>query len=116
MPGLPPAPTRPGVVARRGMVTSADLHRLSDIHALLFALDDPGAALDAVSNLCEKIPALGERVLDLATRGNVRPPRGNLRGALQAVGNRGLERVLLELLEDLTILKSDLDAAPPPKR
>jgi hypothetical protein len=90
-------------------VSASDLTRLADLHALLFALDDPTAALGQVAELCQRLPVLESRILVLARKGNTSRRTLDLRTALSLVGNRGLERVLLELLEDLTVLKSELE-------
>lgn len=94
-----------------GEVTPDDLGRLSELHALLFALDDPTAALPKVLELATKLPPLGPRIVALAQRRIPSRRDLDLRAALSLLGNRGVELVLLELLEDLTILKADLDDA-----
>ncbi len=105
MPLPRPRPTAP---ARRspGAVIEEDLALLPAIHELLFALDDPGAALARVEGTAQKLPPLAARVIERAQRS---AGQLDLRAALGRIGNRGLEAVLLELLEDMTILKADLD-------
>lgn len=97
------------VTSGEGAVSPHDLKRLGDLHALLFVLDDPTAALGEVTALCARLPALEARILALANTAGAYRRTLDLRTALSLVGNRGLERVLLELLEDLTVLKADLD-------
>lgn len=58
------------------------------------------------------MPTLAARVVHQA-KGKW-PSIDSLAEALQRVGNRGLERALLEFLEDLTIYKADLEDPPAP--
>lgn len=90
-------------------VTPAHLGQLPEIHELLFALDDPHAALPRVVALSAKLRPLASRVIALARERAPRRDVTDLTSAVSVVGNRGLEMVLLGLLEDLTILKSDLE-------
>lgn len=90
-----------------GRVTREDLDRLPEIHALLFALDDPAAAAPKLAALCESLPPLEARLMDLARRKSRLAPR-DVRSAIALLGNRVVEKVLLELLEDLTVLKFEL--------
>lgn len=105
-----------------GAVSPADLGRLADLHAILFALGDPAAAIPRVAALCAALPPLAHRLMALARRrAPVRRAPADLPAALAIVGNRGLEEVLLGLLEDLTVLKYDLEShadapAQAPKR
>lgn len=92
-----------------GRVTRADLARLSELHALLFALDDPAAAATELGRLCAELPPLEARLVELAKRRTKRVPR-DVHHAISLLGNRAVEKVLLELLEDLTVLKADLEA------
>jgi hypothetical protein len=48
-------------------------------------------------------------MIRFAQRGHPARHITTLAGALGIVGNRGLETVLLELLEDLTVLRADLE-------
>lgn len=90
-------------------VSAGDLKRLEAIHQLLEALRDPLASSKLVEHRVKQIPVLSSRMIRFAQRGH--PARGitTLAGALGIVGNRGLETVLLELLEDLTVLRADLE-------
>jgi hypothetical protein len=90
-------------------VDAADLQRLGALHSLLVALNDPYASKRKIESLSAAIPVLAARIIH---RGRVQSPLlgiDNLGKALNVIGNRGLEAVLLELLEDLTMFKSELE-------
>jgi hypothetical protein len=85
-----------------------DLDRLPMLHSLLGALNDEYASVRKLAMLTASIPVLTARVVRHArTRSS---SVDSLAAALQLIGNRGLEMVLLEFLEDLTALKADLEA------
>ncbi len=93
-------------------VVAADIERLDIIHALLSELNDPRASAYTIAPFVDAFPPLRARIARALAmhRPNVRAQ--NVAAELVALGNRGVERVLLELLEDLTILGADLaDAA-----
>src|SRR4051812_9814717 len=90
-------------------VTASDLKRLDAIHHLLEALRDPLASSKLIEQRVSQMPVLSARMIRFARRGAPARAITTLGGALAVVGNRGLETVLLELLEDLTILRADLD-------
>lgn len=90
------------------MVIPADIDRLDVIHALLAELNDPRCSAATIAPFVEKFPPLRARV---ARAFAVRRPNsrgGSVAMELVALGNREMEAVLLELLEDLTILRADL--------
>lgn len=90
------------------VVSPADIDRLDVIHALLSELNDPRASAATIAPFVDRFPPLRARIARaFATR------RPNSRAAstaaeLVALGNREVEAVLLELLEDLTVLRADL--------
>jgi hypothetical protein len=89
-------------------VTPADIERLDIIHALLSELNDPRASAVSIAPFIGAFPPLRAR-LEQAFR--TRRPNAhakNLAGQLALLGNREVEAVLLELLEDLTMLRADL--------
>ena len=90
-------------------VTADDLSRLSVVHDLLHQLGRPDAALPRLVPLCEAIPPLAARLVDRARRGAFSRGEIDVRRALSLLGNQGLEDVLLGVLEDLTVLKSELE-------
>ena len=80
---------------------------------LLLALNDPFQDRGKLERLVGEIPILAARLTHRA-RGRSRSRRiDNFGQALVLVGNRGLEAELLELLEELTVLKADLEEAQP---
>ncbi len=78
---------------------------------MLAALNDPAAGVPQLEKICVELPTLGARVIAEAQR--VAPDRTveHVGYALGVLGNRGLEEILLQYLEDLTILKADLEDA-----
>jgi HD-like signal output (HDOD) protein len=90
-------------------VTPSDLQRLDAIHHLLEALRDPLASSKLIEHRVTQIPVLSARMIRFARRGAPARSIATLANALAVVGNRGLETVLLELLEDLTVLRADLE-------
>lgn len=102
----PPVESRPGKldVAR---VTPADLAHIDDFLKLLRALDDPLVSTEHLCAHVVAIPVLATRCIHRAS--SARCPIQSLGPALGRIGNHGLETVLLEVLEDLTILKAELE-------
>ena len=90
-------------------VSTEDLGRLNVLHDLLSALNDPYASRRKIQMLTSYSPVLTARVIRHA---RIRVATiDDLEGALTLIGNRGLETVLLQFLEDLTVYKGELDAA-----
>ena len=95
-------------------VGAADLARLDVLHGLLFALNDSLAGAGKIARHAARMPALEARIgRCFANRFPTRalPP---LSEQIAALGNRDLEAVVLELLEDLTVLRADLDPVARP--
>lgn len=91
-------------------VVLADLARLEAVHTLLSALNDASASAATLAALVERVSPLRAR---LAARFRARFPSRTLpriAEQLALLGNHELEHSLLELLEDLTQLRSDADA------
>jgi hypothetical protein len=89
-------------------VVETDLEHIERFLLLLRTLDDPFVSRDILARRVNDIPVLVARCLARASN----PTRKvkQLSEALSILGNFGLERILLELLEDLTILKYELAA------
>jgi hypothetical protein len=87
-----------------------DLKRLDQVRELLFLLNDPYIGPYKLADCVEGLPALAARCRREAALHRPRPEVENIERALNVLGNRGVEKVLLELLEDMTILKSELEA------
>ncbi|HEY2405613.1 MAG TPA: hypothetical protein VGI10_06410 [Polyangiaceae bacterium] len=106
MPSLRPLEINPADIK----VKPQHLKELGKIQDLLRALNDPYAAGQSVERLVEKIPILAARCLNKAISRSTKIQINSLDHAIRLIGNRGLEGVLLELLEDLTIAKSQMDS------
>lgn len=88
------------------------LAMLSNLHELLTALNDPWAGRNRIVQLVSAMPVLGMRCIRRALRKRPTALALSLDQTLTMLGNRDLEAELLELLEDLTIMKAELE--PPP--
>jgi hypothetical protein len=105
------APVKPA--ADPCQVSEADLKRIDDISALLLTFNDPRAGADVLSRHVERIPVLKARVLRsfeqrhpgrYANMGE--PTSMNIGQMIALLGNRQLESILFELLEDIVTLSS----------
>jgi hypothetical protein len=92
-------------------VDESDLAALSDIHALLRALNDAYAGGARVEALVDKVAILRARCIRRAIKRFPAKVGCTLKEALTLIGNIGLESELLQLLEDLTILSSEIEEA-----
>jgi hypothetical protein len=88
------------------------LAMLSNLHELLTALNDAWAGRNRIVQLVSGMPVLGMRCIRRALRKRPTALALSLDQTLTMLGNRDLEAELLELLEDLTIMKAELE--PPP--
>lgn len=84
------------------------LNDLDKIHELLRALNDPYASKN-IGTLVGKVQILAQRCIFKAASRSSKIEINSLDHAINLIGNRGLESVLFDLLEDLTMLKSKLD-------
>ena len=91
--------------------TRDDLAHLPALHAILSALNDHAAGVGQLVEPCEELPVLGARLIAAARRQAPTRAVDTVARAMTLLGNRGFEAVLLQYLEDLTILKADLDEA-----
>jgi hypothetical protein len=85
---------------------SEHLKDLGKIQALLHALNDPYAN---IGKLVGGIAVLAARCVFRAQANSPKLEIKSIDHALTLIGNKGLESELLQLLEDLTILKSEQD-------
>jgi hypothetical protein len=94
-------------------VAAEDLQKLGVLHQILALLNDARQGAKPIAALIEQLPVLEARVrrahrsgasLDGAKRD--RPP---IAAVLATIGNRAFEALLLELLEDLTVLSATLE-------
>src|SRR6476661_5314049 len=84
-------------------VSPSDLQHLDVLRRILGVLDQPAASAKALAQLVEEMPVLAAR-LGASFMATVGTRPSTTHGELAVLGNRHLERVLLELLEDLTML------------
>lgn len=89
--------------------TVEDLEHLPQVKALLSALNDPYVGVGTLAMLVDAIPLLRARCQHDAfmVRPSWRVDHSEL--VLGVIGNKGLEKNLLAVLEDLTVLKAGLE-------
>jgi len=97
-------------------VSADDLDSLGTLHDLLNALNDPWAGRTRIVTLVSELPVLGQRCIRRALRKRPGSRMLSLDQSLSLLGNGGLEGELLQLLEDLTVLKADLQSGAGPGR
>ncbi len=104
---VPLAPVRP-----------EELAHLPTLHRILAHLNDPSAGPGELVALCARLPSLSARLVQTAQRTSHRGGTERLDWALAVLGSRGFNEVLMDYLEDLTILKAELDddGAPSSRR
>jgi len=90
-------------------ITHEDLKRLDQVKELLSLLNDPYIGPYKLKDCIEGMPSLASRCRREAALHRPRNEVEQIERALNVLGNRGIEKVLLELLEDMTIFKSELD-------
>ncbi len=96
-------------------VVEEDLKVLDQIHVLLRALNDAYAGGPRVGQLVSNVPVLAARIVRRARKRFPAKANCTLPEAMTAIGNIGLESELLQLLEDLTVLSSEVSAKNPTK-
>src|SRR6188768_2935980 len=87
-------------------VWAEDLEELPKIHALLKALNDPMAN---IARLVGDVRVLSARCVRRARLKALKREVPSIAFALSVIGNKGTEQELLSVLEDLTVLKAELD-------
>jgi hypothetical protein len=91
-------------------VAEEDLKVLEQIHSLLRALNDAYAGGPRVGQLVANVPVLAARIVRRARKRFPAKANCTLPEAMTLIGNIGLESEIMQLLEDLTILSSELAA------
>lgn len=91
-------------------VQPGDLRRLPLVKQVLSELNDPYTGAVRLADLVEQIPVLAARCRRQARQRRPTAELDNMERTLMIIGNKGLEKALLELLEDLTVLKSELES------
>ena len=97
---IPEDPTR---------VTVPDLARIGAIQSLLSTLNDPRAGADVLARHITGVPVLKARVESRFMQQYPNFRKHALAQQIALLGNRVLEGLLLELLEDLITLHSDVE-------
>jgi hypothetical protein len=86
-----------------------DLKRLAQVSEVLTLLNDPYIGPFKLADCIQGLPVLAARCRREAALHRPRNEVEDIERALNVLGNRGIEKVLLELLEDMTILKSEIE-------
>jgi hypothetical protein len=94
-------------------VTEADLKRIDDISALLLTFNDPRAGADVLSRHVERIPVLKARILRRFAQCRPGQNTREMGQQIALLGNRELEAILFQLLEDIVTLSSEVDRPKP---
>jgi hypothetical protein len=89
-------------------VRAEDLKLLDQVKGLLSLLNDPYVGPFKLTECVENIPVFAARCRREAALHRPRAEVEKIERAMNVLGNRGVEKVLFELLEDMTILHSEL--------
>jgi hypothetical protein len=92
-------------------ISRQDLKRLTQVSEVLTLLNDPYIGPYKLADCIQGLPVLAARCRREAALHRPRNEVEAIERALNVLGNRGIEKVLLELLEDMTILKSEVEDA-----
>lgn len=95
-------------------ISEQDLARLPQVKELLSLLNDPYIGPYKLTECVEALPVLAARCRRAASLVRPRSEVQPIERALNVLGNRGLETVLLEFLEDMTVLRCELEAGRQP--
>jgi HD-like signal output (HDOD) protein len=90
-------------------ITLKHLSELPKIVDLLNTLNDPLAGGKNVGRLVSTIPVLAARLVERALSQSRKKEISSIDQAINMIGNRGIETELMNLLEDLTIKKSEAE-------
>jgi hypothetical protein len=101
----------PSVLEDPTRVTEDDLGRIGALQSLLSTLNDPRAGADVLARHIAAIPVLKARVESRFRQHHPNFRKHGLAQQIALLGNRLLEGILLELLEDLVMLHCDVEPA-----
>lgn len=90
------------------IVSEKDLEFLPVLHELLGALNDVAAGATVIARHVERLPALRARIALAFARSHASPTLPSVAAQLTYLGNGEIEAILLQFLEDLTILRAEL--------
>ena len=89
-------------------VTEADVKNIDILQSILAVLNDPRASAERLATHIRKSRVFTARIGDHFRRRNVRHPPQQLTQQIAIMGNRELEALLLQLLEDVITLHSEM--------
>ena len=90
-------------------VTVSDLGRITQLQALLSTLNDPKAGADIIARHVAQIPVLRARVAQRFLRQHPSWTKHDVAQQIALLGNRELEAILFDLLEDIVTLHSQVE-------
>ena len=90
-------------------VTVADLGRISVVQSILKTLNDPRAGADVLARQIAAIPVLKVRVARRFVQHHPNRALPEIAQQIALLGNRMVESILFELLEDLVMLHSEVE-------
>jgi hypothetical protein len=90
-------------------VTVGDLGRITVVQSILKTLNDPRAGADVLARQIAAIPVLKARVAQRFAQDHPNRTPPELAQQIALLGNRTLEGVLFELLEDIIMLHSEVE-------
>jgi hypothetical protein len=94
-------------------VTAADIAGIDVLQSILAVLNDPRASAGSLANQIRRSRVLSARIADHFHRRNVRHPPQELAQQIAIIGNRELEALLLQVLEDVITLHSEMAETTP---
>lgn len=99
----------------RTEVAVSDLRHLAVVRRILALLDEPAASAKALAKLIDEMPVLAARLGERFVSSSLRyeETTTTTQSELAFLGNRHLESVLFQLLEDLTMLSAEQAGIPP---
>lgn len=90
-------------------VRAVHMRQLPALKRLLLELNDAYTSAGRITRLVEDVPILAGRCVRRAMLQSPGAPIDTLEQVLNLIGNQSLEGEILTLLEDLTVLKADLE-------
>jgi hypothetical protein len=103
----PTAPSIPPDRSDRTEVRAEDVARIDILQKLLTTLNDPAASASAIAGHIEQYPVLRARIEVRFRQRHAGRDVPRPAAQIAAIGNRELEAVLLQLLEDIVTFHSE---------
>ena len=101
----------PAIPSDPALVTVKDLTRIDAVQSLLRTLNDPRAGADVLARHVKAIPVLRVRVERRFMERHPNLQKHELPQQIALLGNRVLESILGELLEDIVMLHAEVEPA-----